>query len=61
MRKYLYISGTGCLYFFCSAAVPKEYHDWRISFIVKVFENESGMVQLDFDSMSWSRLLYERR
>ena len=34
-----------------SADALEEFHDWKVAFIVKVFENESGMIQLDFESM----------
>lgn len=27
-----------------------EFHDWTIAFTVKVFENDSGMIQLDFET-----------
>ncbi|EKM51546.1 uncharacterized protein PHACADRAFT_102478 [Phanerochaete carnosa HHB-10118-sp] len=32
-----------------------ELHDWTIAFIVNVFENDSGMIQLDFETARFSR------
>lgn len=32
-----------------------EFHDWTVAFVVKVFQNESGMIQLDFETARFSR------
>ncbi|GJF00396.1 hypothetical protein PsYK624_166840 [Phanerochaete sordida] len=38
------------------ATVLKEFHDWTIAFVVRVFENDSGMIQLDFETAQFSRI-----